>query len=127
MQTTFRTIYLICHFALSLPYQLELKLTNNKYFDEEMTDYNLCQVFEPISENQNYSRLFTKAMPNTEISHHVRFIVLHKCQTPEDDENLFEPHFNQTYMCQDTRFVQVIFCDSFFFANNCSMTLEGFS
>ena len=110
MQTTFRTIYLICQLALSLPYQLELKLTNNKYFDEEMTDYNLCQVYEPISEEkQNYSRLFTKVMPNTEISDHVRFIVLHKCQTPEDDENLFEPHLNQTYMCQDTRFVQVSF------------------
>ena len=120
MQTTFRTIYLICHFALSLPYQLELKLNNNKYFDEEMTDYNLCQVFEPfISENQNYSRLFTKAMPNSEISDHVRFIVLHKCQTPEDDENLFEPHLNQTYMCQDTKFVQVLitifFISSFFY------------
>ena len=103
--TTSLTIYFICHITLALPYQLEINLSDYS-IPEYATDYNLCQIFEPLSiENDN--KIFTNAVPNSYSYDIVRYIVLHKCQWSTNQKQFYQPFLNHTYKCEDTKYVEV--------------------
>ena len=89
----------------SSPLETVVKL-NSQYLPGLFPDFNLCQIFEPVSV-KNDGKIFTGAKPNVELNDHVRYVVLHKCRWSSKQDNLYRPYLNKAYECEDTSFVQV--------------------
>ena len=95
----------VCIVSLSEQFEIEIGL-NNQYISGIFPDLNLCQIFTPISvENDN--KIFFEAKPNLDVSKHVRYIVLHKCRWSSKQDSFYGPYLNKAFECEDTRFVQV--------------------
>lgn len=91
--------------ASSSQLELEVKL-NNQYVTGWFSDYNLCQIYTPVSV-QNDGKFFTGVRANQNITENVRYMVLHKCRWSSRQDGFYGPFLNQAFECEDTRFVQV--------------------
>ena len=79
---------------------------NNQYLPGIFPDYNLCQIYPPVSFKQD-GKLFTGAKPNFDNHDNLRYIVLHKCRRSSKQDSLYDTYLNKAFECEDTRFVQV--------------------
>ena len=89
----------------STPLETSVQL-NRQFLPGIFPNYNLCQIFSPVSIKDD-GKFFTGAKNTPEINSHVRYIVLHKCRWTAKQDNLYGPFLNKAYECEDTSFVQV--------------------
>ena len=89
----------------STPLETSVQL-NRQFLPGLFPNYNLCQIFSPVSIKDD-GKFFTGAKNTPEINSHVRYIVLHKCRWTAKQDNLYGPFLNKAYECEDTSFVQV--------------------
>ena len=105
-KTLFQCLIICVYFLQTvLPKEIEIAL-NSQYISGIIPDYNLCQIFRPISE-ENDQRLFYQAVPNEHVSKNVRYIVIHKCRWSTNQDTFYGPFLDRSFECEDTRFVQV--------------------
>ena len=105
-KTPFQCLIICVYFLQTvLPKEIEIAL-NSQYISGIIPDYNLCQIFRPISE-ENDQKLFYQAVPNEHVSKNVRYIVIHKCRWSTNQDTFYGPFLDRSFECEDTRFVQV--------------------
>ena len=98
---------LLCLFVSSTkPSEIPIQF-QNQYISGLLPDYNLCQIFRPVAGSSG-TRYFQGARPVSNVSEHVRYIVIHKCRWSSRQKEFYQPYVNQAYECEDTDFVQVI-------------------
>ena len=99
-------ILVLTLFTSTSPTEIAIQF-RNQYLSGIFPDYNLCQIFSPVS-GSTRSRYFQGARPVANVSQHVRYIVLHKCRYSSKQDDTYQPLLNRAYECEDTDFVQVI-------------------
>jgi hypothetical protein len=89
-------------------FAVEVIKFTNEFIPGLLRDYNLCQIYKPLS-LEGDGKLFTGSKTNNpeSISGHVRFIVLHKCRYSSQQDTFYGSFINRAFECEDTRFVQV--------------------
>ena len=93
-------------FSSTKPSEIPIQF-RNQYISGLIPDYNFCQIFRPVGGSSGGPRYFQGARPVSNVSEHVRYIVIHKCRSTIKSE-FYQPFVNQAYECEDTDFVQVI-------------------
>ena len=97
---------LLCLFSSTKPSEIPIQF-QNQYISGLLPDYNLCQIFRPVAGSSG-TRYFQGARPVSNVSEHVRYIVIHKCRWSSRQKEFYQPYVNKAYECEDTDFVQVI-------------------